>query len=73
MRAGGGVINLPRADNPLVFAAPVALSFGLVGPTATQTQQVDLTDAGGGAGGWAVSLDAAVGGRPRRSSRSRRP
>ena len=29
VRAGGGVVNLPRADNPLVFAAPVALSFGL--------------------------------------------
>ena len=56
MRAGGGVIDLPRADNPLVFANPVALSFGLVAPTATQTQQVDLTDAGGGAGTWAVSL-----------------
>jgi subtilisin family serine protease len=56
VRAGGGVINLPRADNPLVFAAPVALSFGLVGPTTTQTQQIDLTDAGGGAGLWAVSL-----------------
>jgi subtilisin family serine protease len=56
VRAGGGVVNLPRADNPLVFATPVALSFGLVGPTATQTQQVELTDAGGGAGAWTVSL-----------------
>ena len=56
VRAGGGVVNLPRADNPLLFAAPVALSFGLIGPTATQTQQVELTDAGGGAGTWAVSL-----------------
>ena len=34
VRGGGGVVNLPRADNPLVFAAPVALSFGLVGPGA---------------------------------------
>jgi hypothetical protein len=56
VRAGGGVVNLPRADNPLFFAAPVALSFGLVGPTTSQTQQVELTDAGGGAGVWAVSL-----------------
>jgi subtilisin family serine protease len=61
VRAGGGVIDLPRADNPLVFASPVALSFGFVGPTATQTQQVDLTDAGGGAGPWAVSLTAQSG------------
>jgi hypothetical protein len=58
VRAGGGVVNLPRADNPLVFAAPVTLSFGLIGPASTQTQQVDLTDAGGGAGAWAVSLAA---------------
>ena len=56
VRAGGGVVNLPRADNPLVFASPVALSFGLVEPTSTQTQQVELTDAGGGAGAWSVSL-----------------
>ena len=56
VRAGGGVINLPRADNPLVFADPAALSFGLVEPTATQTQQIELTDAGGGAGAWAVSV-----------------
>ena len=48
VRAGGGVVNLPRADNPLVFADPVSLSFGLVAPTATVTQQVQLTDAGGG-------------------------
>ena len=56
VRAGGGVINLPRADNPLVFADPAALSFGLVEPTAVQTQQVQLMDAGGGVGPWAVSL-----------------
>ena len=50
VRGGGGVVNLPRADNPLVFAAPVALSFGLVGPGANVTQSVELSDAGGGAG-----------------------
>ena len=32
-RAAAGS-NLPRADNPLLFAAPAALSFGLVGPGA---------------------------------------
>jgi hypothetical protein len=57
VRAGGGVVNLPRADNPLLFAAPAALSFGLVAPTATVTQQVELTDAGGGAGPWTVTLE----------------
>src|SRR5205814_8888070 len=31
-REGGGVIDLRRADNPLVFASPTGLSFGLVRP-----------------------------------------
>jgi subtilisin family serine protease len=57
VRAGGGVINLQRADNPLVFARPVALSFGLVPPTTTLTQQVELTDAGGGSGPWAATIE----------------
>ena len=63
MRGGGGVVNLPRADNPLVFAAPVALSFGLVGPGANVTQSVELTDAGGGAGPVDRDGRAADGGR----------
>ncbi len=57
LRAGGGVVNLPRADNPLLFATPVAVSFGLVGPGASATQQVQLTDAGGGGGPWTVTLE----------------
>ena len=32
VRGGGGVIDLPRADNPL-FSSPVALRFGLVRST----------------------------------------
>jgi subtilisin family serine protease len=56
-REGGGFVNLPRADNPLLFAAPTGLSFGLVKPGAgAQTQNVTLTDAGTGAGVWTVSL-----------------
>jgi subtilisin family serine protease len=62
VRAGGGVVNLVRADNPLVFASPVALSFGLVGPTATVSRHVDLTDAGGGPGPWTVTLEQQNGG-----------
>jgi subtilisin family serine protease len=61
VRGGGGVVNLPRADNPLFFASPVALSFGFVGPTTTVTRQVELTDAGGGAEPWTVTLDQQVG------------
>ncbi len=57
VREGGGVIDLPRADSPLVFAAPVALSFGLVGPGAHLVQPVALTDAGGGAGDWTVTVE----------------
>ncbi len=60
VRGGGGVVNLLRADNPLVFAAPVSLSFGLVRPTTTVTRQVALTDAGGGAEPWAVTLEQQV-------------
>jgi hypothetical protein len=61
VRAGGGVVNLARADNPLLFAAPVALSFGFVAPTTTLTRQVELTDAGGGAGPWTVTVEQQVG------------
>ena len=56
VREGGGVVNLPRADNPLVFAEPVALSFGLMGTNGNVTRAVALTDAGGGAGDWAVTV-----------------
>ena len=57
VRGGGGVVNLPRADNPLVFAEPVALSFGLLGPGGRAVQTVELTDAGGGAGAWNVTIE----------------
>ncbi len=55
VREGGGIVNLQRANDPLVFATPVALSFGLVAPTTSLTQAVNLTDAGGGAGEWTVT------------------
>jgi subtilisin family serine protease len=60
VRAGGGVVNLPRADNPLLFADPVTLSFGLVG-TAPATRTVALTDAGGGAGSWNAAVERRAG------------
>jgi hypothetical protein len=56
-RQGGGLINLPRADVPLLFAAPTGLSFGLVKPGAAPlVRTVELTDAGGGAGPWTAAL-----------------
>ncbi|MGN6796968.1 MAG: S8 family serine peptidase [Gaiellaceae bacterium] len=55
-RDGGGVIDLPRADVPLLFAAPTGLAFGALQPGATANREVALSDAGGGAGDWAVSV-----------------
>ena len=55
-REGGGVIDLPRADVPLLFAAPTGVSFGELSPAANATRAVTLTDAGGGAGTWDVAV-----------------
>jgi subtilisin family serine protease len=55
-REGGGLANLARADNPLVFAEPTGLSFGRLAVRASATQAVTLTDAGGGTGAWTVSV-----------------
>ena len=55
-REGGGLIYLPTANNPLIFAAPTGLSFGLVKLGTQATRTIQLTDAGGGAGPWTVSV-----------------
>jgi subtilisin family serine protease len=60
-REGGGLINLVQADNPLVFAAPSNISFGLLGPRSSDSQTVTVTDAGGGAGVWSVSVEVQQG------------
>ena len=52
---GGGTVTLARADRPLLFATPSGVSFGLVGRGATIRTQVQLADAGAGAGTWQVS------------------
>jgi subtilisin family serine protease len=54
-RQGGGFVDLARADSPLIFAAPTALSFGLVRRGRNVAFRIALTDAGGGAGQWAVT------------------
>jgi hypothetical protein len=51
---GGGVIALARADRPLLFAEPSAVSFGLVTRDRGASGSVQLADAGGGAGTWQV-------------------
>jgi hypothetical protein len=53
-REGGGRIDLPTADQPLIFTAPTGLSFGLMRTGATRTASFSVTDAGGGAGPWTV-------------------
>src|SRR5262249_26814484 len=52
LREGGGLINLPRALNPLLFAAPTGITFPVDGGPST----VALTDAGGGAGAWSAKV-----------------
>ena len=54
-REGGGMIDLTRADVPLVFAEPTGLSFGELAPGAQAARNVALADAGGGAGPWAAT------------------
>jgi subtilisin family serine protease len=51
---GGGVVALGRADRPLLFASPTAVSFGLLARGSTASSTVALTDAGG-AGAWNVA------------------
>ncbi|MCW2964127.1 MAG: hypothetical protein JWO17_1379 [Actinomycetia bacterium] len=60
-REGGGVVDLPRADVPLIFAAPTGLSFGLLAPGASAVRSVNLSDAGGGAGDWTVTTIVQLG------------
>jgi subtilisin family serine protease len=56
LREGGGRINVLRADNPLVFFSPTSVSFGLVKPDTSTSATIAVTDAGGGAAPWNVSI-----------------
>ena len=60
---GGGVVALGRADQPLLFVRPTALSFGLIARAGTATRPLTLEDAGSGLGAWRVA--AVVRGAPR--------
>ena len=57
LREGGGLINLARADNPLIFAAPTAVTF----PVNGGKKVVALTDAGGGPGTWTATAQGQAG------------
>jgi hypothetical protein len=75
-REGGGMIWLPTADDPLVFASPTSFSFGYLRRGRAATRRIHLADAGGGAGSWNVTLhpSAAGGGaHPDRSTEPERP
>ena len=56
---GGGVIDIPRADDPQVFTTPSALSFGDLNANrgaVTRPLTLEVTDAGGGSGMWTVEV-----------------
>jgi subtilisin family serine protease len=58
-REGGGMIWLPSADQPLVFAQPSSFSLGLLRRGSDLRSGFlgsELTDAGGGAGVWHASV-----------------
>lgn len=61
-REGGGLVDLVRADNPLIFASPTSLSFGQLAPAKTASRTVVLSDAGGGAGTWNATAVVQQGG-----------
>jgi hypothetical protein len=56
MREGGGRIDLPRADDALIFVNPTSLSFGLVQHGAAATKTITVSDAGGGTTGWTAAV-----------------
>jgi subtilisin family serine protease len=55
-REGGGIVDLPRADVPLIFTAPADVSFGQLLPGAHAARAVAIADAGGGPDPWSVSV-----------------
>jgi len=56
-REGGGLIYLPTADDPKIFAAPTGLSFKLLQPGQSASRTVQVSEAGGGADVWSVSVE----------------
>jgi subtilisin family serine protease len=55
-REGGGLIDLAAADAPLLFATPTDVSFGFLHRGESVSRSVALSDAGGGAGAWSVTI-----------------
>ena len=58
---GSGLVNVAAADDPKLFTDPPSLSFGYLDVSKANARRallLSLTDAGGGAGTWTVSIDA---------------
>lgn len=55
-REGGGLVDLPAANDPTLVATPAALSFGLLPVGGTARAVVDVADAGGAVGTWIVAI-----------------
>ena len=56
-REGGGLVDLPAADDPLVFVSPSTLSLGLLPVGMSRRIAMGIADAGGGVGSWNVTLE----------------
>jgi subtilisin family serine protease len=56
-RTGAGFVNVTAADTPFLLPRPASVSFGLLSDGTATASTIDLLDAGGGAGDWAVTLD----------------
>lgn len=59
-REGGGFIDLPAANNPLIFAQPTGLSFGLMKEGQSASRSISFTPDGTGlqvATEWQVAID----------------
>jgi subtilisin family serine protease len=54
LQAGEGMIDVAAADRTPLFAEPASLSFGLRRQGSTASREVQLRDAGTGAGTWTV-------------------
>jgi subtilisin family serine protease len=56
LREGGGFIDIPVANAPLLFTQPTSLGWGLVRRGCACTRDLATADAGGGASPWTVSV-----------------
>lgn len=56
LREGGGRIDIPAANTPLLFTRPTSLGWGLVRRGFAGNENLRTTDAGGGATPWTVSV-----------------